>query len=61
MEGYWEGADGSRHDLFVVNLNTVDQPQEGVDLSLTKIGYVDMLHDNFTGGVKDTPWPNGLV
>ena len=60
MEGYWEGADG-RHDLMVVNLATVDQPQDGVDLANTKIMYYDMLHDNYGGGLKETPWPNGLV
>ena len=61
MEGYWEGADGKRNDLFVVNLNTVDQPQEGIDLKETKIRYFDMLNNNYEGGLKDTPWPGGLV
>ncbi|PPJ56030.1 hypothetical protein CBER1_03399 [Cercospora berteroae] len=47
-------------DLFTVNALTIDQPQEGLDLSETKIEYVDMLHDNFMAGTRDVPWPGGL-
>ncbi|KAF2216604.1 hypothetical protein CERZMDRAFT_93897 [Cercospora zeae-maydis SCOH1-5] len=47
-------------DLFTVNALTIDQPQEGLDLSETKIQYVDMLHDNFMAGTRDAPWPGGL-
>lgn len=60
MEGYYE-FDGKKFDLFAVNLASVDQPQEGVDLTETKISYFDGLHDNFYAGTKDTPWPCGLV
>lgn len=59
-EGFFELA-GQKHDLFIVNLATVDQPQGDVDLSLTKIAYWDMLRDNFQAGPRDSPYPNGLV
>ena len=66
MEGYYEvpsgGSEGpKRHDLFVVNLATVDQPQDSIDLSSTKVRYFDMLNNNYGGGLKEAPWPNGLV
>ncbi|KAK3709699.1 hypothetical protein LTR37_010726 [Vermiconidia calcicola] len=60
MEGYFL-VNGHRQDIFSVNLATVDQPQEGVDLSLAKISYFDALNDNFEAGASDKPWPNGLV
>lgn len=60
MEGYYE-YDGHKIDLMMVNLATVDQPQEGVDLSETTIKYFDGLHDNFGAGLRDSPWPNGLL
>ena len=60
MEGYFEIA-GQQYPMFAINLAGVDQPQEGIDLSQAKIKYFDMLHENFAGGLKDEPWPNGLV
>ncbi|KAF2720414.1 hypothetical protein K431DRAFT_285890 [Polychaeton citri CBS 116435] len=60
MEGSYPHG-GKEHELFAVNLATVDQPQEGIDLSQTKIRYFDMLRENYAGGLKDTPWPNGLL
>lgn len=60
MEGFYE-HEGQRHEFFIVNLPTVDQPQDGVDLSLTKITYWDGLRDNFQAGRQDGPFPNGLV
>ncbi|GIZ37333.1 hypothetical protein CKM354_000078300 [Cercospora kikuchii] len=59
QEGYYEW-EGQRHDFFSVNLATVDQPQDGVDLSETKIRYEDGLHDNWAAGSREKPWPNGL-
>jgi hypothetical protein len=60
MDGYHENEKGERSSFFLVNLRTIDQPQEGIDLSEVKIKYLDMLHDNFQAGKKDTPWSGGL-
>lgn len=60
MEGYYE-ANGYRSDIFAVNLRSVDQPQEGVDLRDVKVQYFDMLHNNFGGGLADKPWEGGLL
>ncbi|KAM3421563.1 hypothetical protein BST61_g1950 [Cercospora zeina] len=60
QEGYYEW-EGQRHDFFAVNLATVDQPQDGIDLSETKIRYEDGFHDNWAAGLRDQPWPNGLL
>ena len=48
-------------DFFVLNASSIDQPQEGVELSKSKLQYFDALHDNFMAGTKDTPWEGGLI
>lgn len=53
--------EGKRVDAFMINLATIDQPQEGVDLSETKVKYWDGLRDNFAEGLREVPWPNGLL
>lgn len=58
MEGEYE-AFGEKHDAFTINLLTLDQPQEDLDLSKFKIGYCDGKHDNWMAGLRDTPWPEG--
>ena len=60
MEGYYE-FDGKRMDIFAVNLASVDQPQDGIDMSEVKISYFDGLHKNFYAGLTDSPWPCGLL
>ncbi|KAK3711373.1 hypothetical protein LTR37_009753 [Vermiconidia calcicola] len=59
MEGVleWEGQEVG---FFMVNVGSIDQPQEGVDLGKIKLQYVDMLNDNIHGGLKGEPWGNGL-
>lgn len=52
---------GKAVNHFSVNLSSVDQPQEGIDLSEVKIGYFDGLNGNFQAGLKDQPWKGGLV
>lgn len=47
--------------FFAVNVCTIDQPQEGVELSRTQLGYYDMLHENVEGGKREGPWEGGLV
>ena len=59
FRGYFEMHD-QRVNLFVVNIATVDQPQEDFDLNQVKIQYRDLLHGNYAGGLKDAPWPGGL-
>jgi hypothetical protein len=44
-----------------VNILTLDQPQEGLELSEWKIEYWDGRADNWAGGKKERPWPSGLV
>lgn len=58
--GFYE-FEGNKYDFVTLNLITVDQPQEGIDLSKFKISYYDGLTDNFSGGTKEAPWPNGLL
>lgn len=52
--------EGTTFEFFNVNLATVDQPQEGVDLSEVKLGYYDGLRDNQKAGTRETPFPGGL-
>jgi hypothetical protein len=44
-----------------VNVLTLDQPQEGLELSEWKIEYWDGRADNWMAGKKDQPWPGGLI
>ncbi|KAK2761367.1 hypothetical protein FQN54_001889 [Arachnomyces sp. PD_36] len=51
---------GQVHDIFNMNLVTIDQPQEGIELSKWKIQYYDGRTDNFSAGTRDVPWPSGI-
>lgn len=51
---------GQKVDLFAINLATIEQPQEGVELSEVQISYVDGLHDRFMS-FGEKPWKGGLV
>ncbi|EXJ79126.1 hypothetical protein A1O3_08627 [Capronia epimyces CBS 606.96] len=53
--------EGSVHHFFALNILTLDQPQEGLDLARFKIKYVDGKNDNFKAGARDVPWPWGCV
>lgn len=59
-DGFYE-YEGQKHDLFSVHLGTLDQPQDGLELSKFKIKYWDGLHDNWMGGEKEEPWSGGCV
>lgn len=59
MEAQYE-IHGHKVDLFAVNLATLDQPQDSIDLNEVKISYVDGLHDNFMQP-GEKPYPGGLV
>ncbi|KIW32510.1 uncharacterized protein PV07_04047 [Cladophialophora immunda] len=62
-EGKFEFPPGSgtMHEFFSINAVTLDQPQDGLDLSQFKMRYVDGRNDNWGAGVKDVPWPGGAV
>ena len=53
----WEGA---KHEFFTINLSSIDQPQEGVDLSKVKLSYCDGLRDNWHAGLSEKPYSCGL-
>jgi hypothetical protein len=52
---------GQKIDFFSVNLVTLDQPQEGLDLSTFKMQYISGRDDNFAIGIKDTPYAGGCI
>jgi len=52
---------GQVHHFFSVNLHTLDQPQDGLDLSTFTYTYVDGLRDNWMAAPKSTPYPNGSL
>jgi hypothetical protein len=47
-------------NFFSVNVTTLDQPQEGLDLSTFTVKYVSGRDDNWMAGLKDTPYPGGI-
>lgn len=52
---------GKQIDQFSINLHSVDQPQEGIDLSEVKFQYFDGLTNNFAAGLSDKPYNGGLI
>lgn len=58
--GFYE-INGKRVDFFSLNANSLDQPQEGLDLSTFKIMYASGRDDNWMAGAKDVPYPGGLI
>jgi hypothetical protein len=58
--GYYT-FNNQRVDFFSLNLNTLDQPQEGLDLSKFKIEYWDGLHNNWQAGKAEKPYSGGIV
>ncbi|OQO15294.1 hypothetical protein B0A48_00677 [Cryoendolithus antarcticus] len=59
MHGYYE-YEGTKHELNVINLATIDQPQEGVDLSKVKPTYSNMLVGQ-PGPPGDVPFEHGMT
>ena len=57
----WYQTPTMKVEFFVLNASSIDQPQEGVELSKSNLQYFDALHDNFTAGTKDMPWEGGLI
>ncbi|EME83484.1 uncharacterized protein MYCFIDRAFT_81662 [Pseudocercospora fijiensis CIRAD86] len=61
MEGYFE-HEGMKFDVFAVNLASVDQPQDGIDLKDVKIKYFGELEAKGKGmETRDEPWEHGLL
>jgi hypothetical protein len=60
----WAGGSyeyqGTKHDFFTINLASVDQPQDGVDLSKVKVTYADGLRDNWGEMSTEKPFSGGL-
>lgn len=59
-EGKYE-LQGALHEFFSVNLHTLDQPQDGLELSRFKMEYGDGKNDNWAAGRRDVPWPGGCL
>jgi hypothetical protein len=53
--------EGKVFEYFTINILTLDQPQEGLDLSTWKIKYWDGRNDNWKDGMRDVPWSGGCV
>ena len=58
--GFYE-FEGQKVDFFSVNLATVDQPQEGVELAVFKMEYWDGRQDAWQRGKKGSPYESGLL
>ena len=57
-----EGAGkGETVHFFAISAVTLDQPQQGLDLSEFKVAYFDGRNDNWMAGKKDVPWAGGIV
>jgi hypothetical protein len=52
---------GNKTDFFTLNILSLDQPQEGLDLSKLKMLYWDGLNNNWAAGQKEEPWAGGTV
>ena len=61
MPAATEGGEGEKVHFFAINVGTLDQPQEGLDMSVFRMEYWDGRNDNWMGGPRDVPWVGGLV
>jgi hypothetical protein len=52
---------GTVQEFAHINILTLDQPQEGLELSKFKIYYVDGRNDNWMAGTREVPWPSGCI
>jgi hypothetical protein len=52
---------GVVHHFFTINILTLDQPQEGLDLSKFKIRYSEGRSGNWTLEQRDQPYPGGAI
>jgi hypothetical protein len=52
---------GKPFDFFSLNAATLDQPQEGLDLTTAKVTYYNGLDNAWLDGPKDQPWHSAFV
>jgi len=55
LDGTYPLPGGKEHVHFSINAATLDQPQEGLELTGTKIVYVNGREDKWTDGLTDAP------
>ncbi|KAF4555438.1 Hypothetical protein D9617_2g053970 [Elsinoe fawcettii] len=60
VAGYFE-YEGKRFDYFSFNSKTLDQPQEGLDLSKFRFDYFDGLNSNYLEKKSGGPYPGGTI
>jgi hypothetical protein len=53
--------EGHEVDAFGINIASLDQPQEGLDLSEFRIKYWDGRSDNWAAGQKERPYSGGCL
>lgn len=58
---YLEVSENFTADFVTVNASTLDQPQEGLELSEWKYEYVDGRNRNWAAGPRIEPWKSGLL
>jgi hypothetical protein len=59
-EGSFEWK-GETIEFFHFNVATLEQPQDGLDLSQWKMSYTDGRNDRFENVRDDVPWPGGVL
>ncbi|KAJ9602548.1 hypothetical protein H2200_013091 [Cladophialophora chaetospira] len=60
QEGSFEW-NGQVHEFFTFNLVTLEQPQDGLELSQWKFTYCDGRNDKFENISHDGPLPGGVL
>ncbi|KAF2157633.1 hypothetical protein K461DRAFT_264511 [Myriangium duriaei CBS 260.36] len=60
INGYYMHGD-KKIDYFSVDPKTLDQPQEGLELSTFVGEYIDGLHNAYAETRTDRPYPGGIV
>jgi hypothetical protein len=58
--GFYEHG-GQKFDFFSLNAGSLDQPQEGLDLSKFKVKYASGRDDGWMKGPKEEPFSGGLI
>ncbi|KPI42300.1 uncharacterized protein AB675_9543 [Cyphellophora attinorum] len=51
---------GQVREFFQINVGSLDQPQNGLDLGTWKVAYVDGRNDGWEDGARGTPFPGSL-
>jgi hypothetical protein len=48
-------------EFFQINVGSLDQPQDGLDLGKWKVAYVDGKNDGWGNGARSTPFVGSLL